>query len=94
MLAADSLPGPSLPVLFLHFKFYTVPVSGTDLTDPAANSDNMFQRDWAELGFTTVWLQLSNYNNNFYFEGCKVVGGWGGEPEGEEEERRKWHCFA
>ena len=54
----------------------------------------MFQRDWAELGFTTVWLQLSNYNNNFYFEGCKVVGGWGGEPEGEEEERRKWHCFA
>ena len=41
--------------------------SGTTLTDPAADNDHAYKRDWARLGFNTAWVQLANNNNNMYF---------------------------
>ena len=42
---------------------------GSDLTNPTVNGENLFKGTWADLDFTTAWVQLDNYNDNFYFEG-------------------------
>lgn len=42
--------------------------SGTSLTDPTANADNIYKQDWAQLGFTSAWVQLADYQNNIYFD--------------------------
>ena len=42
---------------------------GYDLTDKdnIKNKDNMYNGSWAQLNFTTVWMQLANFERNIYF---------------------------
>ena len=51
--------------------------SGTVLTDPDPDRDNMYKRDWAPLGFVTAWVQLSE-SVNVVDQGGSGGFFWGG----------------